>query len=359
MQAKVGILLDKAIWKKIKAPGYERIPFYNRAAKKLGLSPFYLTVGQMSFRKRMAKGYVWSKGKPTLKTGTIPTVIHNRTISKSAEEARLLKKLAGKAYVFNRQNRYRKVAVHRLLVTNPKLRSHLPATLTFSPANVKRMALRFSQLYIKPQSGSVGEGILKLTKLKGGGYKLQLSNKKLTIPTLAAALRKIKSIVGQRSYLVQQGIALSTYQGRPYDIRVSVQKGSIGHWKITGMVGKVARKGKHVTNVAQGGAVYTCDTLFRSSGFDPEHTAGRVAELSLAIARHLGQKLPHLADVGLDIGVDQHGKPYFIEMNGRDQRYSFKEGNMHETWYQTYENPLGYAKYLLGRRRAGSKAAKS
>lgn len=47
-------------------------------------------------------------------------------------------------------------------------------------------------------------------------------------------------------------IALATYKGRPYDLRVSVQRGTTGKWQVTGVVGKVAGAGRHVTNVAKG-----------------------------------------------------------------------------------------------------------
>ncbi|MHA7748742.1 MULTISPECIES: YheC/YheD family protein [Paenibacillus] len=57
--------------------------------------------------------------------------------------------------------------------------------------------------------------------------------------------------------------------------------------------------------------------------------------------------MPHTADLGLDIGVDQNGGIKFIEVNGRDQRYSFRKAKMHTTFYKTYETPLKYAKFLL------------
>lgn len=349
MKPKVGILLDAEIWRKIRKRDtcYERIRFYNRAAEKLGLTPFYMTVHHLSLPKRLAKGYIWSKGRFSLKTRPIPSVIHNRTIPTSRKEAQLVNKLATKSYIFNQQNRYSKYKIHRLLKRNPYVRTYLPVTYPYTSGHLKRMLDRYPQLYIKPQSGSVGQGILKLSKINPNHYKLQLPDRKLDNKSKKTVIQKIGSVVGRRGYIIQQGILLATYKGNPYDIRVSVQRNGSGEWQITGMVGKAARKGKHVTNVAQGGKVYPCSLLFRGSGFDPAQMKQRVGQLALAIAGHLGKQLPHLADIGLDIGVDRQGKPYFIEMNGRDQRYSFGKGNMSETWYKTYETPLKYAKYAL------------
>lgn len=342
-------MLDRKVWSNIKKrrTGYENIEFYNRAAEKMGLTPAYLNVHDVSLPKRTAKGYIWRKGKYKLKSVAIPPVIHNRMLPTSPQEARLARRLAAKSYVFNQQNRYSKYNIHRLLRGSAVVRPSLPKTNRFSPQTFARMSKRFPQLYIKPQSGSVGKGILKLAKLKQAGYKLQTTEQTVRKQSREAVFRVIRSMVGQRPYIIQQSIPLATYNGNPYDIRVSVQRGDSGKWRVTGMVGKVARKGRHVTNVARGGRVLPCETLFASSGFDPEMTKRRVEQLSLTVARYLAKKLPHLADIGLDIGLDRQGRLYFIEMNGRDQRYSFHKGNMPETWYKTYENPMQYAKHLL------------
>ena len=65
---------------------------------------------------------------------------------------------------------------------------------------------------------------------------------------------------------------------------------------------------------------------------------------------YLASRLHRLGDVGLDIGVDQEGNPQFIEMNGRDQRYSFAKGGLKKVFYNTYANPIRYAVYLARRR---------
>src|SRR5690606_12610226 len=100
-----------------------------------------------------------------------------------------------------------------------------------------------------------------------------------------------------RTYLIQQGIDLARYRRRPYDIRVSVQRGGGGNWQVTGMVGKVAGKGKYLTNVARGGTAVRCEKLFSTSGLPVLYTKLRIRKLSLSVAEHLSAKLPRLADI--------------------------------------------------------------
>ncbi|WKL03644.1 hypothetical protein Q0F98_09340 [Paenibacillus amylolyticus] len=41
------------------------------------------------------------------------------------------------------------------------------------------------------------------------------------------------------------------------------------------------------------------------------------------------------------------GQIYFIECNGRDQRYGFRKAGMSEHWKATYSKPMAYGRLLL------------
>src|SRR5690606_2299377 len=126
------------------------------------------------------------------------------------------------------------------------------------------------------------------------------------------------------------------------DFRVSVQRNESGKFQITGIVAKVAAPDKFITNVAQGGVVLPVETLLESlPQLHPGDVCQRISDFSLKVVCHLAEHLPHLADVGLDIGITENGFPVFIECNGRDLRYSFQKGNMLDAWKATYFNPIG------------------
>ncbi|CRF28773.1 Endospore coat-associated protein yheD [Mycobacterium tuberculosis] len=133
---------------------------------------------------------------------------------------------------------------------------------------------------------------------------------------------------------------------------MSVQLGSAGEWQITGYVAKAASKSRFLTNLAQGGKVHRLEDILQEEypHLNPRKVVRDISELALRIADHLGQHLPDLADLGMDIGLTVDGFPMFIECNGKDQRYSFREAGMLDVWKASYENPMAYAKYLLTRR---------
>lgn len=341
----VGILVDSSVFRNIKngKTGSERLHLYNKAAAKHGLTPVYICLEQISLSSNKTNGYKYSKGKYKYIRTTIPKVIHNRTMPGSKMEKRM-KKLRRSGIVFNSRTRYSKYKIHKLI--KEAFSAHLPVTAPYSKSKLREMMSRFNSLYIKPQSSSVGNGIIKITRRTHGKWKLQLP-KGSSVASKTTVEKRVSSYARKQKYMIQETIPLAKYNGNPYDIRVSVQRGEGGKWQVTGMVGKVARKGSHVTNVARGGKVKKCAQLFTNSTMDPSKVTQAVKQLSLDLTRYLGDRLNRLADVGLDIGVTSTGKPYFIELNCRDQRYSFKKAKMHKTFYQTYENPMLYAKYLL------------
>jgi hypothetical protein len=347
MSHTVGILLDRKTYMGISKgkTGNEKLSLYNRAGKQHNLMPFYTSLHQIG--SSSAQGYVYAKNRYKLIRRSIPKVTHNRTITLSPILKRKLKQLSKSSFVFNRQNRYDKYDIYKLLHQNTHLREYLPVSLKYSEKELKSAMAAYQSLFIKPTNDSIGNGIMKLTKHVSGKWLLFWKKGKPTLLSAKRAIAIIQRVVGKRTYMIQEAIALATYKGRPYDLRVSVQRGITGRWQVTGVVGKVAGAGRHVTNVAKGGKVRRTEVLFKNNRFDFETIMNNIRSASISIMNDLSEKLPHLADVGLDIGIDHRGHIKLIEVNGRDQRYSFKKAKMNATFYRTYETPLQYAKYLL------------
>ncbi|MBA2941513.1 YheC/YheD family protein [Paenibacillus sp. CGMCC 1.16610] len=350
MRNVVGILLDRKTYLGIqsKQTGYEQIDLYNQAAEKLGITLFYICLQETSADS--ALGLCFENKSYRLLRLPIPKVIHNRAISLSPYMLKKLNHLAASSQVFNRQNRYDKLRIHKLLHTTESLRAHLPATLSYSRTHLLEAMEQFPDFFVKPTNSSVGKGIIKLSKQENDTWDLFWSNNQPKKLTRDQALAYIKNKVGKQTYLIQQAISLATHQGRPYDLRVSVQRGAKGKWQVNGIAGKVAAHGRQVTNLGKGGEAWRCELLFHRSGFQPEQMKEAVEQVSLRVAEVLGKRLPNMADIGLDMGVDKTGHIWFIEANGRDQRYEFKQLKMEDSFYQTYETPLVYAKYLLNKR---------
>jgi glutathione synthase/RimK-type ligase-like ATP-grasp enzyme len=346
----VGILVNEKVLHQIRRgiPGSERFDLYNRAALGSNLVPVYISLERINLRTRTVSGYRYSGGTYRYVTIPVPRVVYNRALPASRQMRAQLNGLNRIAHVFNAKNRQSKYKIHRLL--QRRFRAHLPFTVPYSRSNLRRMMARYRMLYIKPQNSSLGMGIMRLTRVPGQRWHVKLAHRSMTVP-YAAAVNAVQNRVGRRAYLIQQGIPLARYQGRVYDIRVTVQRGGDGNWRVVGMLGRVADRGNHVTNLAQGGLVRRAESLLHHNFARPHLITASIRRLSLGIANHLGRRLRNLADIGLDIGVDRSGKPYFIEMNCRALRKGYERAGMIGTLRQVYANPMRYAGRILRARR--------
>lgn len=347
----IGILVNASLYHGIPSGNtkHEMLSFYETAGLSQGLVPCYFRLQDLRLQHNRVEAYVRSNAGYIKKTLAIPAVIHNRAIHSTMAAKRRMKQLVQSgSHVFNSCNRYSKLYIHSLLAENPSLCPHLPGTVAGTFANLQTMMAAYSSLIIKPDNSSVGQGIMKLAR-SGAGWTLsaRIHHTWQDIyfahtPTL------LKQVLSKRKYIIQQRLPLATFHERPFDLRVSVQRGLSGQWQVTGIAAKVAAKNRFLTNVAQGGAVYKLEEVLHAyPALDSSQVREQIEQFCLQAATYLGQRLLNLADVGFDIGITEHGFPMFIECNGRDLRYSFQKGNMPDEWRATYANPVGYARYLL------------
>ncbi|GEN34050.1 YheC/YheD family endospore coat-associated protein [Aneurinibacillus danicus] len=353
----VGILLNQSMYRGIPKgrTQTEVLAFYEEGARLYGLKPCYIRLADLRPGHKTVLAYVKTCGVYRRVRVPTPRVIHNRALLFSSRSKKKLNLLAKKHIVFNRWNRYSKPYIHSLLWADPNLRSHLAQTMSGTVENLRQMMKKNHALFIKPDSGSIGVGIMRLARM-GNGFKLSyavLENGRkrwrhtfFTKSLPAHLSKKLRT----RSFHIQEELPLLTYRGNPFDLRVTVQKGATGEWQVTGMAGKVAPTGKFLSNVGQGGKVYRLHILLAEyPDLQADVVESEVKTFALRVVRRLEASLPGLADVGLDIGLNRQGVPLFIECNGRDQRYAYREAQMPKEWKATYSNPMGYARYLLDR----------
>jgi Glutathione synthase/Ribosomal protein S6 modification enzyme (glutaminyl transferase) len=350
----VGILVNQKLHRGIGKGrfGHEQLPFYEEAGTQYRLTPCYFRLQDILPGGTMVRAFVKNGLGYAQKVLPMPRVIHNRAIYRKPSAHAKINALIGRGtMIFNACNRYGKLDIYNALMENVALRPHLPCTVEANPQSLKVMMEQYPSLMIKPNSGSIGRGIMKLERKQDAWFLTYPSLKKRnclrTIVFTDHLPLLLRQRMRKRRYIVQQMLPLATWDGRPFDFRVSVQKNETGAWQVTGMVGKVAAKGKYVTNVAQGGQVLDQELLLSGLPVPAAQVKQQIAEFALKAAEQLSLKFPHLADLGLDIGITEFGFPVFIESNGRDQRYSFAKGGMTQEWKACYRNPVGYARHLL------------
>lgn len=347
----IGILIDRFVYRGIKY-GYstfERVTFYEEAGKQLDVIPCFFRLRDVSLESNLVQALVKGpNGRYRATSIPIPSIIHNRSLffQRQAKWKLLNMQKAG-ITIFNGWNRYGKMTIHEILMRNEELHPHLPETRRASVENLREMMNRHNELIIKPNSSSLGAGVIMVERTDNDRWIFNFNHQKISFSPdeLPVILRKRAA---NKYYLIQQRIPLAKYHGSPFDLRVSVQKNGSGEWQVTGIVGKVAKPGRYVTNVAKGGTCKSLEELVSGCpGLDFDKVFNRIEVLSLKAVKELETEFPSLADVGLDIGLTEDGFPMFIECNGRDLRITFGKARMMDVWKATHTTPISYARHLL------------
>ncbi|MBS4222075.1 YheC/YheD family protein [Lederbergia citrea] len=351
----IGILVDGLVYSGFKK-GYtyfECLPYYEEAGRNNHFIPCYFRLKDINPGNSTITAYVLGEGNNyDLQVIPKPTIIHNRGLFFTKMARSKIASLQKEGIIlFNSWNRYEKLQVHELLTKKSSLRSYLPETVKASKDHMEEMMSKHDELIIKPSSGSLGNSIIKVAKVSNENWEIIFQKNKSLVKESFANIKwpeKLITIVSNPRYIIQQRIPLATYQASPFDLRVSVQRNGIGEWQVSGIVGKVAQKGMYVTNLAKGGTSRPLSVLLQDlPHLNLEDVSTTIKNFSIEIAEQLGEHIPYLADIGLDIGITNEGFPMFIECNARDLRITFRNANMMDEWKATHITPLNYAIFLM------------
>lgn len=226
------------------------------------------------------------------------------------------------------------------LIQDLALSRHVPETHWYNAKTLTRMLTAYPMLYIKPDKGSQGTGIIRVKRINNSEslISFKASSKKYLNTKIASEVAK--RMLHGKKYIIQQGISLATYQKKPFDMRIVLQKPS-NQWLLTWMSAKVApRSDSIVTNVAKGACDAKIKEVLRGADqrLDVPTVLKELSEVSYKIARKLGSRFP-LRIVGLDMGIDKDGKVWFIEANTNPSFHGLKKFD-----------PVQYRRYLRAKK---------
>lgn len=204
----------------------------------------------------------------------------------------------------------------KALAGNKRLLPHIPRTRRLRDDSLKRMLLRYRMAYVKPVHGLKGQGIMRAAR-KGKRYQLRHGKSRVYFRSLRDLCRIVRRRAGGRPYLVQRGIRLLRYRGRPFDFRIMVQKNEKRRWEVSGIVGRVAPPHRIVTNRSQGGRCHPARRLLRHSLKESAaiRLLARLYRLSRKVGRQFQRVYPNAWQLGVDVAVSRSLKPWILEVN--------------------------------------------
>ncbi|GAA0134468.1 hypothetical protein YSY43_13080 [Paenibacillus sp. YSY-4.3] len=215
----------------------------------------------------------------------------------------------------------------KVLLKSKQVLPFIPDTRKFSDSTLKKMLKLYSMVYIKPEIGLHGNGVIRARLLKTGEYTYQIGTTAKTFKDYKSFYKSIQNYTNKKSYLIQKGIHLLKYNKRHFDTRVMVQLDPKGIWETTGIIGRVAHPKKIVTNYHSGGTLMDIKRLFaaHTSNREIQKKIHTLNELGVTTAKSLHKKYPGIQQIGMDIGFDHTWTPWIIEVNTNPDPYIFNK----------------------------------
>lgn len=213
------------------------------------------------------------------------------------------------------------------LMGSGSLKRLIPETVRFGRRTLSGKLKRYGMVYVKPESGTHGRGVMKAELAEGGSCRLSSGSRQRAYPSCGAMAKALRRKIGSRRYLIQRGIRLLKYKGRVFDLRVMAQLTPRRRWRTTGMIGRVAAPRKIVTNYHNGGKLVPVGRLLgRNMGkSSADRTIRELEGIGVKAGRTLRRRYPGVCEVGVDIGLDRSFKPWIIEVNTRPDPYIFRK----------------------------------
>ncbi|WHY02004.1 YheC/YheD family protein [Neobacillus sp. DY30] len=291
-----------------------------------------------SYLNFSVQGYYFDAGIWKPAELPLPDVIYNRIHSRRMEfgkEYQLFRqKLAELCIPLFNDRFLSKWEVHEHLIHENHLHSYIPDTNIFTKDNLTAFAEKYETLFIKPVHGSQGRNIFKMYK-ENNLYSLESSvtsaaENKFTNLSFEEIYCLLKPWLNNRIYIIQQGIPLLTYQSRGMDYRVLCHKNHQNSWNVTSVVARISAENEFVSNIARGGEIMTPLNALRESMSvsDAKVVITQMKDLAIETAMIIGRKTAGITgELGIDIGIDQEGKPWIIEVNSKPSK-NFEDGQM-------------------------------
>lgn len=285
----------------------------------------------------------------------IPTILYDRCFYSNDKEAKEYSPIihwlkSRKDLIFLSHGFPNKWDVYQCLKLSPSLSPYLPETkkvLSFD--DIRPYFINKESFLMKPLFSSQGRGIYVIEPSKDSVSIKTVKQGNLIHKILSfhQAKKWIIQLIKKYSYLIQPYLSLNNHDSRPFDIRVFLQKDENGNWIERGKCVRIGPFGSFLSNISAGGEIKCFeDGLNKIRHEYRRFIEQEINEIVRTIPIILEEKYTRLFELGIDIGIDEKGAIWLLEVNSKPGRKSILETapDLKNTLFQA---PFLYAKYLL------------
>jgi YheC/D like ATP-grasp len=276
----------------------------------------------IDFDNLQVKGDKFHKDTGEWKEGVfpIPDVVYMQC-SANREDIKRIENVIGhnvfNSFIFDKWQGW------NLLNNDKELRGHLPNTQLFHN-NIDLINFlnkyHYKDVILKPIFGYSSEGIFRIKFQEN--KKIQLFHKQglkmemQEFPNYTEFWNFLSLNIHYGSYIIQQSIETIKQRENVSDIRLNMNKNSKGQWEVSLLLFRVATNSSIVIPLSI--SVFTLDNFMKSSIYKKEKMGDiekSILDLGHKICHAFDKSGYHMADLGIDIGMDENGHLWIFEVN--------------------------------------------
>ncbi|WP_082927704.1 YheC/YheD family protein [Paenibacillus oryzisoli] len=341
--------MDKRLWIGImvtKRNSRKRILALCQRYQSQNLRLYAFTPADIRWKMQRISGLSLKNGKWIQRIFPFPRVVYNRCFNKVSMTIQRLEKIIGKSMCFNTINHFNKWDIYNQLQQS-SLSQYVPRTFQYHEVNLAEQLEVNNLLFIKPIYGSRGTSVYRIDRLENGDIHISLHSlaPRIICRKNESIQEKLDEILGQKTYLVQEGIQMSRLDRQYFDIRVLVQKGKVGQWKIASIACRVAHE--HYFNTSMCESVYeVAEILHRLYASEKANEILQsLNDVSVIAAQEAETLMGNLGELSVDFVLDKQSKLWIIELNGMPQKSIYEDLKGFKL-KDLYRKPMEYAYHL-------------
>ncbi|NLY53417.1 MAG: hypothetical protein GX060_02150 [Firmicutes bacterium] len=329
---------------------------YARAAEHYGVQVYFFHPRDVDLRRQRVQGWIPQPGERWAKQSVPwPHVFYDQVklphLNRTEPLRSVRRRLRQTAIPLNPVLALPKWQTHQALKRYPDTAPLLPHTIICrGPGSMRAMLRQHPAILSKPDAGSWGRGICRISRSGRNRYRLQLSEHNKVWPRLGLleAYMICTSYADPGRLLLQQEIELAeTSQQERSDMRVVISKNRRGEWEMTQGFLRMASPGRFTTNWHQGSRNAPLGEglpLIVPADEAPAVLAD-LHQIALLVGSRLEESIGRMSEIGIDLARDKSGRYWLIEANAAPDKGTGSD-DIWEPVPRIFLYVLDYALYL-------------
>jgi hypothetical protein len=327
--------------------------YFMELSEKYQIMFVFFCLDDLDLEEMFVKGTM-ILGRNVIETRTaIPPVIYNVSLHGKLSSIKIfnrLKKL--NKQLINPIQHYNQSTVFQLLSSLTNCDEFLLPVINKSSNDLMIALKRDKKITLLPEVGLGNARMITIGEVSQGKCKISFDDTDLIVDEkeLSQSLTKVCT---NSSFRVMKGSSPLHWRTSPLELRVYVQKGEKGHWKLQEVI---AKNGIFTRDsIEHGSATLFKEVIKEIFPENPKVILEKISHSTHTICSFLEGYMPEPSSFTLDFVLSQNGHPYLVYVGGWEQTDHLYILDEEQYWVRRINESIQFLEFLIEKNSMGVK----